>query len=391
MGTSCLDKRWLLFFFALALFYKIYACFQVPVVTSDVLRQLGYASHAIDNNFGIYTTTALDFKPEVWTRYWSNQTYIYPPVTLLFFYLFSIFHLGIFWVKITLTIVDLFCTYLFYKYVSKLAAVLFFCAPVMLWYSSHEGQFEVIQSLFIILNALAIKNRQWRLSGFYFAISIQVKQLGLLIAPWMLYEMWREKSVSGKSFYSILIQVAQGAVLGFIPFLMFYVRTPFLLLLPVTQGSNLIYNPFYWIFVMGRFFSWNPKWLIYWNAVFTYTPLIILLVAIFRSNKKEKFISAIPLVSFWFLIKSLKWGQFWYTIINPGFIFCLSRKKLIHLLLCLHLLQCLHSTVSIIYKPIGSVESQESRNIMKSCMFTCNPQQLIPTTQPVQGKAAASE
>lgn len=106
---------WLLF--AIALTYKIYACFQVPVVTSDVLRHLGYSSHALDNNFAIYTTTAKDFMPESWTRYWGEQPYIYPPTTLIFYYLFSLFHLGIFWVKAVLTLIDLGCTYLFHKHI----------------------------------------------------------------------------------------------------------------------------------------------------------------------------------------------------------------------------------------------------------------------------------
>lgn len=387
MADSLIAKRGLLFFFALALCYKIYACFQVPAVTSDVFRQLGYASHALDNNFGIYTTRALDFKPEVWTRYWTEQPYIYPPVTLLFYYFFSIFHLGIVWVKITLTIIDLFCTYLFYKHISESAAILFFCSSVMLWYSSHEGQFEVLQTLFIVLNALAIKKRQWRLSGFYFAISIQIKQLGVLIAPWMLYEMWKDRS--GKSFSLILIKVAQGVALGFIPFLGFYMRRPNILLLPVIEGAKLIYNPFAWNFVSGGYFNWNPKWLTFWNAIFSYVPLILLVRAVFQWKKKEQIISAIPLISFWVVIKSLKWGQLWYTIINPGFIFCLSAsKKFIHLLLCIHLIQCLDSTVSIIYKPVSTLESQESRNIIKSCMFTCNPQQLNLHASDVQGKFA---
>ena len=376
MADSLLAKRGLLFFFALALCYKIYACFQVPAVTSDAFRQLGYASHALENNFTIYTTKALDFKPEAWTAFWPEQPYIYPPVTLLFFYFFSIFHFGIFWVKIALTTIDLFCTYLFYKHVSKLAAALFFCAPVMLWYSSHEGQFEVLQTLFIMLNAIAIRKRQWRVAGLYFAISIQIKQLGVLIAPWMLYEMWREKTISGESFYLTLIKVVQGATLGFIPFLMFYIHRPNLLLLPGISGSQLIYNPFAWIFVMRRFFAWQPRWLNCWYAIFTYAPLILLVRAVFRWKKREQIISAIPLISFWVLIKSLKWAQLWYTIINPGFIFCLSaNKKFIHLLLCLHLIQCLYSTVAIIYKPIGPIlESQQTHNLMKSCMFTCNPQ-----------------
>jgi hypothetical protein len=376
MKNLWVDKRWLALFFVLALIYKIYAWFQVPEVTSDVFRNLGYASHATENNFAIYTTKAMEFAPEAWTQYWSEQTYIYPPATLLFFFLFSSLHLGIFWVKVTLTIVDLCCTYLFYTHVSALAAVLFFSSPIMLWYSAHEGQFEVLQTFFIILNAVAIKKKHWRLSGLLLAISIQIKQLGVLILPWMLYEMWREQKTS-KSFILNLIKVAQGLALGFIPFLPWYIRKPNLLLLPIIEGSDLIYNPFAWNIFHRQLFGWNPVWLILWNTLFSYIPLILILRAmLFQWHKKEKIFSAIPLVSFWTVVKSLKWGQFWYPIIYPGFIFCLSSKNFIHVVLFFHFLQCLHSIVSILHQPFGAVESEFSRSFMESCMYLCNPQQL---------------
>ncbi|MCU0535629.1 MAG: DUF2029 domain-containing protein [Hydrococcus sp. Prado102] len=374
-----LVEQWAWLLFAIALAYKIYACFQVPVVTSDVLRHLGYSSHALENNFAIYTTTADDFIPESWTRYWSEQPYIYPPTTLIFYYLFSLFHLGIFWVKAVLTLIDLGCTYLFYKHISKLAALLFFCAPVSLWYTSHEGQFEILQTLFIILNAISVKKQQWRLAGFWFAISVQVKQFGVLLLPWMLYEMWENRNEEHQSFINIVGKALQGLILGFIPFLAFYIQAPNLLFLPITSGSTLAYNPFAWNVLNRKLFDWNPKWLVLWNALFSYAPLIILIIVGIIAWKKRKFatsISTVPLTLFWFITKSLKWGQFWYTIVAPGFLFCLSRKSLIHLLLLLHLMQCLHSIVAIAIEPIGARESQSSFTLMNSCMFVCDLQRL---------------
>jgi Glycosyltransferase family 87 len=372
-------EKWALLLFLIALFYKIYACFQVPVITSDVLRHLGYASHAFENNFNIYTTKAKDFIPEIWTKNWSNQPYIYPPITLLFFYLFSVFNLGIFWVKITLTLIDLGCTYLFYKHISKLAALLFFCAPVSLWYTSHEGQFEILQTLFIILSAISVKRHQWRLSGFWFAISIQVKLFGVLILPWMLYEMWKSRNKEHQPFFNIGFKAFQGLILGFLPFLPFYIRSPWLLLSPVTSGSNLIYNPFAWNLLNPVHFGWNPQWLVGWNALFSYIPFTILVIVGIAAWKNRKFsvsVSTVPLILFWFITKSLKWGQFWYSIVAPGFLFCLTKKSLIHLLLLLHLIQCLHSTIAIFIKPIGFREPQSSLALMQSCMFVCDPQRL---------------
>jgi len=367
-------EKWVLFLFAIALVYKIYACFQIPVVTSDVVRHLGYSSHALENNFAIYTTKAKDFGPEIWTIYWNNRPYIYPPVTLIFFYLFSVFHLGIFLVKAVLTLVDFSCTYLFYKYISKLAAFLFFCAPVSLWYTSHEGQFEILQTLFIILTAISVRRKQWHLAGFLFSISVQVKQFGVLVLPWMLYKIWTNRDKEDQSFINIIYQTLSGLILGFLLFLPFYIQAPWLLLLPLIAGSIDTYNPFAWNFLNPSLFGWNPQWLVVWNELFSYAPFIILSITGIITVKKGDFttsVSTVPLTLFWLIIKSLKWGQFWYSIVGPGFLFCLSRKSLIHLLLLLYMVQCLYSTIAILVKPIGFKESQDSLALMESCMFRC--------------------
>jgi hypothetical protein len=371
--------RWALLLFAIALSYKIYACFQVPAVTSDVLRHLGYSSHAFENNFALYTTKAKDFMPEIWIKNWSDQPYIYPPTTLLFFYVFSALKLGIFWVKAALTFIDIGCTYLFYKHISTLAALLFFCAPVSLWYTSHEGQFEILQTLFIILTAISVRKHKWLLSGFWLALSVQVKLFGVLIFPWMFYEMWQYRNERGQSFFRVGLKVFQGLILGFLPFLAFYIRSPWLLFSPIINGSNHIYNPFAWNLLNPAQFGWNPKWLIVWNALFSYIPfaiMIIVCIVAWRNRKFSTSVSTIPLILFWFITKSLKWGQFWYSIVAPGFLFCLSRKPLIHLLLLLYLMQCLHSTVAILIKPIGFREPPSSIALMQSCMFICDPQRL---------------
>lgn len=229
----------------------------------------------------------------------------------------------------------------------------------------------------IILTAITVKDKHWRVAGFFFAISIQVKQLGLLLAPWILYQMWKEKETN--SFHSILGKVSQGLILGFLPFLGYYIQKPDLLLLPLTGGSPSIYNPFAWNFLDLKLFGWNPQWLIYWNSFFTYAQLIaigIAIAVIARREKLEFIISSIPLASFWYIVKSLKWGQFWYSIVSPGFTFCFSQRKiLICLLLVLHLMQGLRSTRLILNKPFGRLEEKQYRTLMASCMFACNLKQ----------------
>ena len=366
----------LIVIFFLVLAYRIYACFQVPTTTTDALRNLGYASHALENNFAIYTTKAEDFMPEIWTRYWPKTPYIYPPVTLIFFYIFSIFHLGMFWVKLTLTLIELACSYLFYKWISKVAAILFFCAPVSIWYTSHEGEFEALLTLFLILSTLAVKDKHWHLAGFLLAISIQVKQLGILIAPWMLYEMWREQN--SDSFIHVLWKVTQGVALGFVPFLGYYLQKPDLWLLPFSMLSGLK--------EISDMYAWNlikkhgliP---IHFRSLITYISLVILLIAFIYARKKvETIVSFLPLASFIFVMKSLQVVREWYFIFSPSFLFCfLQRKTLIYFLLANHLIHGLIFIPTILgnYSDSGisfylMKESQETIYLMESCMFTCN-------------------
>ena len=367
-----LDRSLLVLFF-LVLAYRIYACFQVPLDTTDVLRNLGYARHAMDNGFAIYNTQGIDFRPEIWTFLpWKNLTFQYPPVTLIFFYIFSILGLGIFWVKLTLTLIELACAYLFYKRISKVAAILFFCAPVSLWFTSHEGQFEALLTLFIILNAIAVKDKHWRLAGFLFAISIQVKQFGILIAPWMLYEMWRGQS--SDSFIYILRKVTQGVVLGFVPFLGYYLQKPDLLLIPFLTMSGI---------QSSNVFSWSLKGggrlPISLPSLFTSASLIILLLVVISERKKVgTIVSFVPLASFFFVIKSLKVARPWYLIVSPGFLFCFSqRKTLICLLLVIHLMQSYKTTLKMLGK-LDYHEPPENVYIMESCMFNCNVNKKLP-------------
>jgi hypothetical protein len=370
-----LDRSLLvLFFFALA--YRIYACFQVPLDTTDVLRNLGYASHAMDNSFAIYNTKGIDFRPEIWTFLpWENLTFQYPPVTLIFFYIFSILGLGIFWVKLTLTLIELTCAYLFYKRISKVAAILFFCAPVSLWFTSHEGQFEPLLTIFIILNVIAVKDKHWRIAGFLFAISIQVKQFGILIAPWMLYEMWRGQS--SDSFIYILRKVTQGVVVGFVPFLAYYLQKPDLLLIPFLTMSGIAgaSNSFSWNFLDSR--GLLP---IYLPPLFNFAPLIILLLVVISERRKVRtIVSFVPLASFFIVMKSLKVLRPWYFIVSPGFLFCFSqRKKLICLLLIIHLMRTPDITRKILGKVDSYHEPPKNVYIMESCMFNCNVNQKFP-------------
>ncbi len=361
-----------------ALTYRLIACFLIPAETSDVFRNLGYGIHAFDDNFSLYRTRAENFFPELWCHIWRHLRFFYPPVTLVFFYLFYPLGLGIFWAKLALTMMELLCAWLFKKHVSLLAATLYFCAPVSLWYSSREGQFEALQTLFIILACLSVHKKKWLLAGFFFAFSIQVKHFGVLLFPWIAHEIWRAEPRD--QLRRRLKESVLGAILGFLPFSGYYVQEPRLFFI-AAQGNDMKsgFNPYAWNPFNAANFGWMPHWMVIWNAVFAGAILIVLLAAAIRAprNGDSRF-ALLPLALFWLLIKSMGWVQFWYLIFAPAFCFCFpNRKRLIYILLVLHFFLEARSITMILDDPAGPRTVGLVHEQMLQCMFR-GPRRYIP-------------
>ena len=109
-----------------------------------------------------------------------------------------------------------------------------------------------------------------------------------------------------------------GGLEAFLPYLRHGSESPPSRRTPTQSGSDGLYNPFAWNLLQPRLFGWNFRWLVGWNALFSYLPLL------------------------------------------------------------LHLLQCLHSTTSILIKPRGAMEPPESLAVLEACLYRCDPQRLAP-------------
>ena len=362
------------------LVYRVYACFQVPTVTSDVLRNLGYARHALEQNFGLYNTIGTDFTPESWTLLaWRQFTFQYPPVTLLFFHVFSVLDLGIFWVKLVLTALEVFCCYLFYQRVSKVAALLFFCAPISWWFTSHEGQFEALLTFLVILVVIAIDAKRWVWAGILFALAIQTKQFAIFLGPWLAYRIWTD--TDSLAIHQRITQFSLGVVLGFAPFLGYYLQRPDLLLIPLYTARELTggRNPFN--ILSGLSQSSNKQYLLLsaWHTAFSLLAIAVLLGSLlFKHNRKIAHIfSLVPLVSFVAFLQSSSVARLWYPMVGPGLVHCLSRSKtLVTVYLGVYLLQGLPIVLAVVQGNHmliwGHVERQAILDVMRSCMFTCD-------------------
>ncbi len=259
----------------------------------------------------------------------------------MFFALFGSLGIGFFWVKLVLTLFDLGSAVLIARASSWWAGLLVFSAPVTVWYTSHEGQYESLVTFLVVLAVLSARNGRWIWAGAAFMLALQAKQLAILIAPYLLYEIFLRRHLEPRrAIYGFLF----GFLAAFLPFAPFYYWRPDLWFLPLQNQGNLL-NPFYWPFfwlkgVMDHFDEVSRLRMV-WNEIVTTGPLFILALFLTRGSFLRRLPQALPSISFWAMLKSLAWAMNWYVIFIPGFTFALWRhRRWMVLLLLFYWFQC---------------------------------------------------
>jgi len=327
--------------FALTMLIRLAYCAEAPEDSSDLYRHLGFTSHFWENPAAFYWLMPWQFPHEFWSQFWTEVGYIYPPLALLFFAIFGGLGFGLFWVKLALTLFDLGSSILIARATSWWAGLLVFSAPVTVWYTSHEGQYESMVTFFVVLAVISARNGRWVWTGASFMLALQTKQLSLLIAPYLLYEIFLRRHLQpSRAIFGFL-----GGFFGaFLPFIPFYLWRHDLWLLPLQNQENL-FNPFYWPFfwrkgVLNHFEDVSRLRLI-WNEVVTTAPLIILGLFLARGSFLRRVPQALPSIAFWVMIKSMSWVMNWYVILIPGLTLALWRhRRWIAALLIFYWLQC---------------------------------------------------
>ena len=180
--------RWFIPLFIAVLALRILFCTQPPLDTTDLFRHLGFTSHFYENPQGFYYLKPEYFSGELWALNWPETVYIYPPLTLLFFSFFGKLGIGFFWVKLALTFCDVLTTILIGKSTSWVASMLIFAAPASIWYTSHEGQYECLTNLLVVLSILFARLGKWKCAGAFFMLALQTKQLAIFIFPYLIFE-----------------------------------------------------------------------------------------------------------------------------------------------------------------------------------------------------------
>jgi len=364
--------------FLITLVIRLYYCAQAPEDTSDLYRHLGFTSHFFENPRAFYWLTPSQFPNEFWSQFWTEIGYIYPPLALLFFAFFGSLGAGLFWVKLSLTLFDLGSAFLIARATSWWAGLLVFSAPVTVWYTSHEGQYESMVTFLVVLAVLFARSGRWFWTGAAFMLALQAKQLALLIAPYLLYEIFLRRHLDPrKAVVGFLI----GFFGAFLPFAPFYCWRHDLWLLPLQNQGNLL-NPFYWPLlwrkeVMAHFEDVSHLRIV-WNEVVTTMPLILLLLFVTRGSWLRRIPQALPSITFWVMIKSLAWVMNWYLILIPGLTLALWRhRRWLVVLLIFYWLQCGQQVASY----VGDDDYEEDGTVTRfqKSIWRCDYRTVEPT------------
>ena len=368
--ASFLCNGWLIGM-VLVVALRIAFCAQAPIESSDLYRHLGFTSHFLEFPKTFYWLVPTDFSNEFWSDFWSDQGYIYPPLALLFFSFFGTLGIGIFWVKLVLTLCDLGSALLIGKVTSKWAALLVFSAPISVWYTSHEGQYESMVTLFMVLAIFCARSGRWKLAGAAFMLALQTKQLGILIGPYLLFEILHRTRPRQ-------IRAAKGFFIGligaFLPFLPFYYWRPGLWFLPLQNQQNIL-NAFYWPFFCSNgsmaHFDECSYLRILWDLAVSMTPIALLAFFLVRGQFFRKLPQVLPTLGFWIMIKSVSWVMNWYMLLLPGCSFALWRyRRCMMALLIIYWLQCGQQVASM----IGDINIEEPASIARfqECIWSAN-------------------
>lgn len=249
---------------------------------------------------------------------------------------------SIFFTKLVLTIIEGINTWLVYKYSKeKWLALLYWVSPISIWWVSHEGQFEPLQSLFV-LGALCMlgKKRSW--AFLLLAVAIQVKLTAILFLPYFIFMM---KNDDPKQW----IRTSLFFVAGFLPTIVAMCYYPVLNQVFSTQNS-FAYNPYYWNIFNYSMFNWNPKWMVAIHQLITYGMLIFFAYAIVKWKEIKTFLAPSAFIAF---CKASKLAQFWYFIVYAPFLLPIQNKRLRFLLFALTPLFDLTSVIQIFSGPFG--------------------------------------
>ena len=172
---------------------RFYYCTQLPVNTGDITRHIYYGLYTSQKGLSAAGMSLVELDPHISNVAFPFLPYNYPIITLLFFTLVAKLSPTIFCSKFLLTLIEAFNSLLIYKYSKeRLLTLIYWASPISIWWVSHEGQFEPLQSIFVISALYMLQNKK-PLAFILLSLAVQVKLTAILFLPYFLLQTEHEK------------------------------------------------------------------------------------------------------------------------------------------------------------------------------------------------------
>lgn len=175
---------------AIGLGVILLAIISYPAFSHDIFNYIFDARIIAFHNQDPYTTTALMFPSDDWTRFmnWTHRTYPYGPVFLpisLFFYLLGLgkFVLTLLSFKTLMLLSYLGSSYLIWKRSSWKGLVFFALNPLVIFEVLISAHLDIVMLLFALLAVSLTLDYRKISSSVSFIVSVGIKYSTILLAP----------------------------------------------------------------------------------------------------------------------------------------------------------------------------------------------------------------
>jgi hypothetical protein len=321
---------------------RLWYCTRTPVNTGDALRHLYYGLYVLARGWGAASLPLTVLSPDLGRVSFAQIPYNYPPVALGFFTALAAAWPTVFLVKLALTLLEAANAWMIGRLTqSPWLALIYWAAPTSIWWVSHEGQFEPLQTVLVLAALLALR-RSKPLACALLALAIQVKLTAVLLLPWLVWSLRREDRRTRAA-------ALAAFVAGGLPTLLALTRYDVLASILRTAGS-LAYNPYWWNPFDRVMTWWNPGWLIAIDALVSWGALVYLVMRARRSSQPMAY--AAP-IAFLLLLKTSRLAQFWYAPLFAGFAAPIGDRRTRFWLLALWPLLDVYALAQMVGGPFG--------------------------------------
>ncbi|MCL4397678.1 hypothetical protein M1403_01475 [Patescibacteria group bacterium] len=191
-----------------------------PAFSHDIFNYIFDARIAVFHHANPYTTTALMYPTDTWTRFmnWTHRTYPYGPtflpISVLFYFLgLNKFLLTLFWFKGMAVAAYVGSAYFIYKLAKNKGLVLFAFNPLIIYEGVVAGHMDIVMLFFAIFGYYLFLNKHKVWGTFGWVISVGIKYATAFQVPAFFINRRREIALIVLAYIGALAQTGTHELL----------------------------------------------------------------------------------------------------------------------------------------------------------------------------------